>query len=50
MILCNIVPTQVDKNARKLADINNCAVSFLSRAAANLCGYYYVSYSVIVIT
>ena len=37
-----IVPTQVDKMRAKLANLNHCAVSFLSRTAVNLCWYYYI--------
>ena len=39
--ICTIVSAQVDKNTN--ADI--CAVPFLSRAAVNLCWYYYTLYS-----
>ena len=40
VIIYNIVPTQVDKNARSiLTNINDCAVPFLSRAAVNLIAY-----------
>ena len=35
------LPTQVDKMRAELANLNDCAVPFLSRAAANLCWYYY---------
>ena len=40
---CNIVPTQVEKIRAELANLNHCAVPFLSRAAVNLCRYYYTS-------
>ena len=33
------------KMSSKLANLNNCAVPFLSRAAVNLRWYYYISYS-----
>ena len=32
----------------KLAILNHCAVPFLSRAAANLCWYYYTMYTIYV--
>ena len=32
-----IVPTQVDRMRAELANLNHCAVSFLSHAAVNLC-------------
>ena len=32
-----VVPTKVDKNARELATLSDCAVPFLSRGSANLC-------------
>ena len=38
-IVCIVVPTQVDKNAAELANLNHCAVPFLSRAAFNLSWY-----------
>ena len=44
IIFSNIVPTQVEKMRAKLANLNNCAVPFLSRAAVNLCWYHYILY------
>ena len=38
-----IVPTEVDKNARQIANVNDCAVPFSRSAAANLCWYYYIT-------
>ena len=34
-----LVPTQVDKMRAELANLNDCAVPFLIRAAVNLCWY-----------
>ena len=34
-----VVPTQVEKMRAKLANLNHCAVPFLSRAAVNLSWY-----------
>ena len=34
------------KMCAKLANLNHCAVPFLSRAGANLCWYYYTLYTV----
>ena len=36
----NIVPSKVDNMRAKLANLNDCAVPFLSRVAVNLCWYY----------
>ena len=35
-----IVPTQVNKMRAKLANLNDCAVPFLSRASVNMCWYH----------
>ena len=44
-IICNlmytIVQTQVEKMRAELANLNHCAVLFLSRTAVNLSWYYY---------
>ena len=40
-----VVPTQVEKMSVELADLNSCAVLFLSRAVVNLCWYDSISYS-----
>ena len=39
-----IVPTQVEKMRAEVANLNHCAEPFLSRAAANMCWYYYKYY------
>ena len=39
--LSMIKPTAVEKMRTELANINHCAVLFLSRAAVNVCWYYY---------
>ena len=39
IIQCTVEPAQVDKKmCAELANVNHCAVPFLSRAAVNLCG------------
>ena len=38
---CTVAPTQVDKVLAELANLNHCALPFLSRAAVNLCWYNY---------
>ena len=43
-VLYNIVPTQVIKMRAELANLNDCAVPFLSRAAVNLWWYHYTRY------
>ena len=40
--LTNIVQTQVEKMRAELANLNHCAVPFLSRATVSLCWYYYI--------
>ena len=43
-IIYSIVPSQVDKMRTKLANLNYCAVTFLSRAVAKLCWYCSIHY------
>ena len=38
-----VVPTQVEKMRTDLANLNNCAVPFLSRAAVNFSWYDHIS-------
>ena len=42
-----IVPTQAAKMHSNLANLNHCAVPFLSRTAVNLCWRYYTIYIMI---
>ena len=42
----DIVPVEVDKMRAILPNLNDCAVPFLSRAAANLCWYSNIFYTI----